>query len=107
MSNWLEKVLFSYIIHSNFRASVPWCINTCKSEFSAENSDENRPTCGRVRPSLGRVDSVGNDLTRASVNTGISKFSVENSDEKKPLLWEGTIYLGPSLLGRVCIDQHS
>ena len=44
VSNWLEKVLFSYIIRSNFRASVPGCINTCKSEFSAENSDENKPT---------------------------------------------------------------
>ena len=44
VSDWLEKVLFPYIVRSSFRASVPWCINTCKSEFSAENSDENKPT---------------------------------------------------------------
>ena len=34
VSIWLEKVLFPYIIRSNFWASVPWCINTSKSEFS-------------------------------------------------------------------------
>ena len=43
----------------------------------------------------------------ASVDTGISEFSAENSDEKKPILREGTIYLGPSWLCRVQVDQDS
>ena len=58
--------------------------------------DENKPTLREGTTYLGRVDSVGNELTRRSVNTGISEFSVENSDEKKPILREGTIYLGLS-----------
>ena len=35
------------ILRSNFRASVPWCINTCKSEFSAENADEKQADLAR------------------------------------------------------------
>ena len=34
-------------------------------------------------------------------------FSAENSDEKKQILRVGTIYLGPSWLCRVRVDQDS
>ena len=108
--SWLGGIWVDKVGYELTRASVPRCINTSISEFTAENSDENnKPILQEGTIYLGPIDLVGYELTRAwvprCINTGVSEFSAENSDENKPILREDTIYLWLSWLSRVRVDQ--